>query len=374
MPQRNFRRIAIAVVVLAGAGWLAHTLLGSHKADPKAAGPAKAVPVRTAASEQGDIDVDLDVIGRVEALSTVTLRSRVSGQLQGLSFTPGQAVKHGEIIARIDPALLQAQLAQVQGAMAKDQALLSKARADLKRYDDIAAKGFVAKIDLDTYRANLGVAEATVKADQAAVDLARTQLGYATITAPLDGVAGAPLVYPGAMVVADSTDLVVINQIQPVHVNFAVPEATLGQIRSGMRERELSVRASVPGSDAKREGRIDFVDNAVDATTGTIVLKARFDNPDLALTPGQFVNITLPTSRLPAAITVPVVALQNSPSGPFLFVVKSDSTIEQRSIKPGPSIGKRLVVNEGLKAGEQVVTEGQLLLVPGAKVTAAKGD
>ena len=374
MPRRTFRRIVIAVVVLAGAGWLAHSLLGGHKAEPRAGGPPKAVPVKIAVAEQGDLDVDLDVIGRVEALSTVSLRSRVSGQLQTLSFKPGQAVKQGEVVARIDPALLQAQLAQAQGTMAKDQALLSKARADLKRYDDIAAKGFVAKVDLDTYRANLGVAEATVKADQASVDLARTQLGYATITAPLDGVAGAPLVYPGAMVVADSTDLVVINQIQPVHVNFAVPEATLAQVRAGLRERDVSVRASVPGSDAKREGSIDFIDNAVDATTGTIVMKARFDNPDLALTPGQFVNVTLPTARLPAAISVPVVALQNSPSGPFLFVVKPDSTIEQRTIKPGPSVGKRLVVNEGLKAGEQVVTEGQLLLVPGVKVTTAKGE
>jgi multidrug efflux system membrane fusion protein len=194
------------------------------------------------------------------------------------------------------------------------------------------------------------------------------------VTAPFDGVAGAPLAYPGAMVAADQTDLVVINQVQPVNVAFAVPEASLGALKGAMAVRTIEVAAKVPGDDRALSGTVGFVDNAVDQSTGTIVMKARFENPSAALTPGQFVNLSLPTTRIADAVTVPVTAHQNSPTGPFVFVLKPDGTVEQRGITLGPVAGKRQVIDQGVAPGEQVVIEGQLLLVPGAKAVAASDE
>lgn len=368
------RKILLALAVALVAVYVAHATLVQRKTPLAAANAGRQVPVRIAAAEQSDVDVALDIIGRVEAFSTVTVRARVGGQLESLQFTPGQRVAKGQVVARLDTSLLAAQLKQAQGTLARDEALLEKARADEKRYDEVAARGFVSKADLDTYRANRGVAEATVKADRAAVELAQTQLGYATITAPFDGVAGAPLVYPGAIIAADVTDIVVINQTEPVHVAFALPEASLPAVRAAQSEREVAISARAPGDEGPAQsGTLDFIDNAVDAGTGTILLKARFDNADGKLTPGQFLNVTLPTTRLSGAVLVPVEALQNSPSGPFLFVLKADDSVEQRPITTGATIGKRLVVAGGLKPGERVVTEGQLLLVPGTRVTYGKG-
>lgn len=375
MQKNRIRPLVLGVAALA-AIVLATRAVFDSRAPAKPVGTAadeRAVPVKIAVAERSDIDLALDIIGRVEAFSTVTLRSRVTGQLQSLEFTPGQVVKHGDVVAKIDPTLLHAQLAQAEGVLARDAAQLVKARADVKRYDEIATKGFIAKAELDTYRANLGVAEAALQSDRAAVELARAQLGYATITAPFGGTLGAPLAYPGAVISADTTDLVVLNQTRPINVAFALPEASLSTVRAAMDKRSVPVQVRIPGADGTLDGTLVFVDNAVDASTGTIVLKARFDNADDRLTPGQFVNVTLPTTRLPDAVSVPVIALQSSPTGPFVFVVRSDNTVEQRGIVLGPTVGKRFVVTKGVEVGERIVTEGQLLLVPDAKVSVAQG-
>lgn len=331
---------------------------------------AAAVPVQVAVARRGSVDLSLNLVGRAEAWSSVTVRSQVSGQLESLAFRPGSRVRKGDLLARLDARLLKARLDQARGLVARDQAQLAKARADRQRYADMLGKGYVSKADFDTYQANLAVAQATLQADRAAQELAQANLDYARIVAPFDGITGAPLVWPGAQVSAQDTDIVVLNQVQPIRVAFSLPEASLAAVRGALARGPVPVRAQVPGG-ASLAGTLQFIDNAVDHTTGTIVLKARFDNPDLHLTPGQFVQVSLPTARFDDAVTVPVVALQHSSRGSFVFVVGADDTVAQRYVSPGPVAAGRQVIAEGLEAGERVVTEGQMLLVDGAKVRAA---
>lgn len=333
----------------------------------QAAKPRPPVPVKVAAATQGDIALSLQLVGRVEAWSTVTLRAQVSGQLASLSFAPGTLVHKGDVLARIDPRLLQAQLDQARGGVARDRAQLQKASADQQRYASMLSKGFVSKADFDLYQANLAVAKAALQSDLAAQELAQTQLAYAQIIAPFDGVTGAPLVYPGAQISAQATDIVVLNQVEPVRVAFNLPEDSLPAVRAAQARGAVPVRVAITGdAHAPLAGTLDFIDNAVDATTGTIVLKARFDNADHRLTPGQFVRVTLPTTRLSQVVSVPVQALQSSSTGSFVFVLGGNGKVEQRSVTPGPTADGRSVIDKGLKAGEQVVTDGQLLLVDGA--------
>lgn len=355
---------ALAAILIVGL----YSARATRAANPAAAN-AKVLPVKAAVAQQGDIDERLKVVGRAEATQTVIVRPRVSAQVATLEFTPGQRVKKGQLLLRLDPALLDAQLAQAEAVVKRDQAQLAKARADLKRYQEISAQGYVAKIDLDSFTSALGIAEANLAADQAAVQLARTQRSFAEVIAPFEGVAGAALVYPGAAVTANTTDLVVLNQIDPVRVAFSLPEARLVDLRREIENRTLTVTAEL-GDDARHgiDGTLEFVDNAVDTSTGTIVLKARYDNRDGRITPGQFITVGVPIRRLPAAVTVPVVALQNSPTGPFVYVIGADATVSQRPVTPGPVVGDRLVLEHGLIAGEKVVTEGQLALLPGARV------
>jgi len=334
-----------------------------------------AVPVEVAPAVQGDVELSQQLVGRVEAWSTVTLRARVSGQLESLAFTPGGLVRKGAVLAQIDPRLLQAQLDQARGSVARDRALLLKAAADQQRYADMLAKGFVSKADYDLYQANLAVAKATLQSDQAAQELAQTQRDYTRLVAPFDGVVGAPLAYPGAQISADSTDIVVLNQIEPVRVAFNIPEDSLPAVRAAQKLGALKVQVAISGDHAAPlTGTLDFIDNAVDAGTGTIVLKARFDNAAHRLTPGQFVQVTLPTTRLVNVVSVPVHALQSSSSGSFVFVLGADGKVQQRPVSTGPTTAGRTVIDKGVRGGEQVVTEGQMLLVDGSPVTVKRGS
>jgi len=341
--------------------------VGHHGAGGATSPSATPVPVEVATAERGDIELSLQLVGRVEAWSTVTVRARVSGQLESLSFTPGTHVRKGSVLAQIDPRLLQAQLDQARGNVARDRAQLQKAQADQKRYADMLGKGFVSRADYDLYQANLAVAKAALQSDQAAQELAQTQLDYARIVAPFDGVTGAPLVYPGAQISADDTDIVVLNQIEPVRVAFNIPEDTLSAVRDALARGGVPVRVTVSGDHgAPLAGTLEFIDNAVDASTGTIVLKARFDNADHRLTPGQFVQVSLPTARLHNVVSVPVHALQSSTSGSFVFVLGADGKVRQRPVTAGPTSAGRTVIDKGLQGGEKVVTEGQMLLVDGS--------
>ncbi|WP_426702053.1 efflux RND transporter periplasmic adaptor subunit [Rhodanobacter sp. Col0626] len=369
----SWKKIVLVVAALLAVALVMYFVryAGHGATQTKAAAP---VPVEAASATQGDIELSLKLVGRVEAWSTVTLRARVAGQLQSLSFKPGTLVHRGDVLAQLDPSLLKAQLDQARGVVARDQAQLQKAQADQQRYADMLGKGFVSKADYDTYKANLAVARAALQSDQAAQELAQTQLDYARIVAPFDGITGAPLVWPGAQISADSTDIVVLNEIEPVRVAFNIPEDSLPAVREAQARGTLTVRVTISGdTGAPLAGTLDFVDNAVDATTGTIVLKARFDNADHRLTPGQFVQVMLPTTRLANVISVPVQALQSSTNGNFVFVVGADGKVQQRPVTTGPTSAGRTVIDKGLKAGERVVTEGQMLLVDGSAVTVKQG-
>jgi len=365
--------VGLVAVVAIGIGLWRHDA-GSKDVPKAGASTPAGVPVATAVATRGEIDLSLKVIGRAEAYSTVNVRSRVNGQLESLAFTPGSHVKKGDLLARVDQRPLKAAYDEAQGNVARDQAQLVKAEADLERYQNMLGKGFVSRADYDLYKANLGVARAALESDRAAARAAQTQLEFTTIVAPFDGVTGAPLAYPGATLSADTTDIVVLNQVDPIRVAFAIPEDSLAAVRNSLRRGPLPVHAKIPGDDGEPlTGELEFIDNAVDATTGTIVLKGRFANADGRLTPGQFAEVTLPTTRLTDAISIPVVALQSSTAGTFVFVVKPDDTVEQRTIVTGATSADRVVVDKGLQAGERVVTEGQMLLVDGARVRIDKG-
>lgn len=357
------------LVVVALAALIAHAWSGRDKAGSNKPKAADAVPVKVATATRGDLDLSLKVNGYAEAYSTVTVQSRVSGQLESIAFALGGRVREGEVIARIDPSLLQAQLDQARGNLAKDQAQLVNAQQVLRRYTPLLPKGYVAQTDYDSYKANVGIYAASVKADQAAVEMAQTQLGYAQITAPVESIAGAPLTYPGAQVSANSTNLVVLNQVRPIHVTFSVPESSLGDIKAATARGKLAVNVQVPGATtAALQATLDFVNNTVDTGTGTIQLKASYANGDDRLTPGQFVQVTLPTARLHNVVTVPVTALQNSPNGSFVFVLDAEGKAQQRMVTAGAGNGASIVIEKGLHGGEKVVTDGQMLLTNGTKV------
>lgn len=375
MQRTSWKKPALIVAVLVAIALVASFCRSRENVPAQGQGAPAAVPIKVASAHRGDLDLTLKVIGRAEAYSTVNVQARVNGQLQELLFKPGGHVKQGETIVRIDPSLLQAQLDQALGNQAKDEAQLVNAQAVLKRYSALIGKGYVSQSDYDTYKANEGLYLASVKADKAAVELARTQLGYAQIQAPFDGIAGAPLVYPGAQVTANDTSIVVLNQIHPIHITFSVPETGLAGIQTTMARGTVPVTASIPGSKTEpMQAELDFINNAVDVTTSTIQLKARYDNQDDRLTPGQFVEVVLPTTRLNNVVTVPVVALQNSPLGSFVFVVNDDNTVQQRMVTAGPSSHGQIVIEKGMTGSERVVTDGQLLLVDGAHVRIVTGN
>ena len=374
MQQRPlWKKSLFVIVVLAAVAAAVFYLRGGHDTTAGGKGGKVAqgtvIPIKVAAATRSDIDLSLKVIGRAEAYSTVNLRSRVDGRLDSLAFTPGAHLKKGELIAKVDPRPLQAALAQARGNVARDQAQLVKARADLARFSAMLDKGFVSHADFDLYKSNVGVAEAALQSDRAGVEAAETQLGFTTIVAPFDGVAGAALVYPGASLTADTTDIVVLNQVEPIRVTFSIPEDSLPAVRLARQRGDVPIGVRL-GGDAgpPLEGVLEFIDNGVDATTGTIVLKGRFANTEGRLVPGQFVDVSLPTTRIANAISVPVIALQSSSNGNFVFIVKADNTVEQRPVTIGPSTADRVVIDKGVNEGEHVVTEGQLLLVAGTQV------
>lgn len=338
--------------------------------------PNPEVPVRTAFSAQKDVPEEISAIGTVEAYSTVNITSRVDGQVMKVNVKEGQDVKQGQLLFNIDErpyaALREAARSKLEG----DRALLEKAKKDTTRYADLFKKDYVTKDQTEQAQTNAEALEAAVKGDEAALDNAKLNVSYCQITSPISGRAGAVLIHEGNLVKAnDNTkSLMVLNQIQPVYVRFSVPEQRLPKLQSLITEQELKVLASPPGNTAEpKEGRLTFVDNAINSNTGTIDLKASFENKDNDLWPGQFVNALLILGMRPQAVVVPSAAIQMGQQGNFVFVVKADMTVESRSITVGPQFDHETVIEEGVAPGEQVVTDGQLRLFPGAKV-AVKND
>jgi multidrug efflux system membrane fusion protein len=341
----------------------------SGKGKPGQPAVSEAAPVTVATVVQKDVPVQLRAIGNVEAYSTVSVKSRVAGQLVGVNFKEGQEVKKGELIFLIDPRPFQAALQQAQANLSKDIAQMKKTEADARRYADLFKRGVVSAQDYDQNRTNFEAMKATVKADEAVVENAKVQLGYCYIYSPIDGRIGKLMVNQGNMVKDNDTVLVVINQTKPIYVDFSVPQQELPEIKKYMAVEKLKVEAIIPSDrDHKAIGELTFVNNQVDTNTGTILLKGLFPNQDEALWPGQFVNVVLTLTTQPKAVVVPSAAVQTGQQGKYVFVVKPDLTVESRPVTLGNDLGREVVIAEGLKPGEMVVTEGQLRLAPGVKV------
>ncbi|HBX43020.1 MAG TPA: efflux RND transporter periplasmic adaptor subunit [Deltaproteobacteria bacterium] len=329
----------------------------------------KAVPVTVATAVRKDFPVQVRAIGSVEAFSTVTIKSLVPGQITKVAFREGQDVKKGDLLFEIDPVPYEVALKASEAALAKDLALRENAEKGAKRYGLLIEKDLIPREQYDQVTANLGALEATVKADEAQVEQSRVRLGYCFLRSPIDGRTGNLSVNRGNIVKENDTKLVVINQVVPIYVTFSVPEQRLGEIRRRQDAGNLPVEAILPGDEGHPvRGALDFISNEVDRTTGTIQLKGKFANADRRLWPGQFVNVSLTLAVQRDAVLVPTQAIQTGQEGRYVFVVGPDQAAEMRPVTVGLSQGGDTVVEQGVQAGEQVVTDGQLGLVPGSRI------
>jgi membrane fusion protein, multidrug efflux system len=346
-------------------------ILAKERKAPK--GPL-AVPVSIALVLQETVPVRLQGIGNVEAHATVSVKARVDGQIVAVNFQEGQPVKKGAVLFRIDPRPYQAALRQAEANALRDAAARDQARSQAKRYQELLDKNFVSKEAYAQIRTNAETAEATAKASEAALENARLNLEYCTIASPIDGYAGKVLLQTGNLARAnDVNPLVVINQVTPIYVNFAIPEQNLPDVRKYMAAGPLTVDVIQPDPAASRiAGRLIFVDNAVDPSTGTVRLRARFDNRDAALWPGQFVNVSLRLFEQANAIVIPAQAVQTGPEGQYVYVVGKDMVADVRGIAVQRTEGERAIVSSGLAKGERVVTQGQLRLGPKTRVQIGK--
>jgi multidrug efflux system membrane fusion protein len=359
---------AAAIAGVVAWGWWSHR--SANAAGP--AKPANAVAVDLAAAVRRDVPVYLEGLGNVQAFYTARINSRVDGQLQRVAFTEGQLVRKGEVLAQIDPRPLQAALDQATGTQAKDSAQLQSAKQDLDRYQALAPQNLTSRQVLDSQRALVGQLEAQLQIDRAAISNARTQLEYATIVAPFAGRTGIRLIDPGNIVhAADSTGIVVLTQFQPISVLFTIPEDSILKVTQAMSAGPVAVTAlSRDELTPLDSGTLALVDNQIDATTGTVRLKATFANASNTLWPGQFVNVRILLHQRHDAITIPSGAVQRGPAGLFAYVVKPDSTVDARPIETAEETEGVIVVTAGIEAGEQVVTTNQYRLQPGTSVRA----
>ncbi len=362
----------ILLVLVAGCGM---AYLGLAKGFWSAAAPsgprnaAPAIPVMASKVARADIPIELSGLGTVQALNSVLVRSRVDGQIVKINFSEGKDVHAGDILVEIDPAPFEAALEQAKANMLKDQALLDNAKLDLDRANRLAKTGATSTQQLDTQKSLVAQLDASVKADQAAIDSAQVQLNYSHIRAPIDGRAGTRLVDAGNMVRAtDATGIVTINQIHPIFVDFALPADSLPQIRPRLKEGDIQVTAQDPQGQDLATGKLSVIDNQINVATGTINYKAIFDNTEEVLWPGQFVNVRVRIRILRDVIAVPVTAVQYGPDGPYAFVVGPDRVVQKRPIKTGVVNKISAVIADGLQPDEMVVTDGQYRIEAGSKV------
>jgi membrane fusion protein, multidrug efflux system len=357
-------------------GLLFLAIFSSGCSDEKSNKPVSApIPITVGTVSQKTVPVELRVVGNVQAYSTVTIKSKVGGELTRVHFTEGQDVRKGDLLFTIDPRPYEAALKQVEANLQKNVALAKHAQEDAHRYEFLIQKGFVARQQYDKFRTEAEALDAAVLADRAAVENAKIQLGYCSICSPIDGRTGSLMVKQGNIIKADDMNLIVINQIVPIDVAFSVPEQSLQEIKKYMVLGKIHVDALVPSNNERPEkGTVTFVDNAVDTSTGTIRLKGTFANRERKLWPGQFVNVVLTLTREPNTIVVPSQAIQTGQQGQYVFVVKQDLTVESRPVVVGRSVNSETVVQKGLLADEKVVTDGQLRLYPGARVEIKTSD
>ena len=368
-PQRslNFPRLTL---VAAGLG-----LLAACTGTKAAPGPPPPVPVLAATVAQKNVPVRVHAIGTVEAYSTVSVKTQITGELTGVYFKEGDDVRKGQLIFTLDKRPLEAELNRAQSNLAKDEAAAANARLQQKRYEALVKAGVVSKEQYDQLESSAQAADAAVAADKAAVENAKVQLIYCSIYSPINGRTGNLIVHQGNMIKAnDVPALVNINQVEPIYVSFTVPQQYLAEVKQYARGGNLPVEAVIPGVTGKDargpvRGKLSFIDNQVDSTTGTIKLKGVFVNGDRRLWPGQFVDTYLTLKTQPNSLVIPSQAIQNGQQGTFVYVIKDDNTVEARTITTSDTEQQgEVIVQKGLAAGERIVTDGQLRLVPGSKV------
>lgn len=331
--------------------------------------PMFEVPVTVAKAERKNIPVNLTAIGSASAYTTVSIESQVNAELEQVHIKEGQFVKKGDLLFTLDARPFQAALAQAQANLARDQAQAQLDKVQAQRYEALYKAGVGTREQYDQQKSTYEAQLAAVRADQAAVESAQLQVSYCKIYAPVSGRTGALQVYPGNIVKADSTPaLIVINQVNPIYMSFSVPQQYLGDVQKFMARGALRVEATPYGETKPEIGYLSFVDNSVDNTTGTVALKATFQNSDYKLWPGQFSNVLLRLAEEENATVVPTQAVQTGQDGDYIYVVKSDMSVDKRDVKVGRTVGADTVVLSGVQPGETVVTDGQLRLIPGIKV------
>jgi multidrug efflux system membrane fusion protein len=373
---RPFVWLLLVVAMIAGAVWY----FPRPDTQPKNSGrpPAGApVPVGVALVEKGNMPVTLSQLGTVTPLAMVTVKTQISGYLMQVAFKEGQMVNKGDFLAQIDPRPYQVALAQAEGQLAKDQALLKNAQLDLVRYNTLVAQNSVAKQTRDTQESLVGQNQATIKSDQAQIDAQKLNLTYCRIISPVTGRVGLRQVDAGNYVqTSDPNGIVVVTQLQPISVIFTLPEDNLPEVMKRVRAgATLPVTAfDRTGANEIAKGKLDTVDNQIDPTTGTVKLRAIFDNEQETLFPNQFVNVKLLVNTLPDADIVPNSAIQRGAPGTFVYLVKPDRTATVQKVKLGPSDGQRIAILSGLQPGDSVVIDGADRLRDGAKVTVAPAE
>jgi membrane fusion protein, multidrug efflux system len=363
------------VTILAAAGYTWRTgvvSIGKDRTENRTnAQPARPVPVATGVVKEDNFPPTRTGLGTVQAFNTVTIKVRVDGEIQKISFQEGQDVQVGDVLAVIDPRPYQALLEQAEADKARDEALLANAKLDLDRYSSLVVKEFATRQSVDTQKALVAQYDAAIAHDRAAIDNARVQLGYTTVASPLKGRTGIRLIDQGNIVHAtDATGLVVITQLSPISVIFTLPQQYLSEVLEASRKGPLKVSAYAEDDRTNlSDGQLSLIDNQIDTATGTMRLKATFENLDGALWPGQFVSTRLLVGSRRGSV-VPEVAVQSGPNGNYTFVVKEDSTVEVRPVRVATSRDGKALIVDGIKAGETVVTDGQYRLRPGSRIVA----
>src|SRR5215475_4758364 len=356
-------------------------LVGGKAAEQKGARPAAAQTVVAGVAEVLPTPIQVSAIGTVQSIATVIIKSRVDGQIADVNFEEGQDVKEGDLLFTLDNRAFQAQLAQAEAVLQRDRAQLERAQLELKRQTELAGRGVASAQKLEDAQAAEKVLQAAIRADEATAENARINLSYTTIRSPITGRTGIVNLKRGNVVKSNDTTtnavpLVTITQLRPIYVSFTIPERHLSDVRSAMRESErLPVAVTIPSQpDKPVTGALTFIDNQVDIATGTIPLKGTFANDDTRLWPGQFVNVNLTLGVQANAVLVPSAAIQIGQNGPYVFVIKQDSTVELRLVRIDRTVGNKTVIAGGLTAGERVVVDGQLRLNNGTRVTIARPE
>ena len=368
--MRRFLIATLLMATLAGGG-VAWQQFGLGTGEPKAQTTprARAVPVLAAEVVRKATPVRIETIGTVQPLATVAIKSRVDGQITRVHFTEGQDVKQGDVLFTLDSRQIEAQGKQVEAQLAKDRAQFANARREVERQQELVVKSFTSGAKFDEMRTAAASLEAQVRADEAALENIRVQISYHTIVSPLDGRTGAVTLKAGNNVKANEASLVTINQVRPLYVSFSVPQRDLAEVRAAMKEAALeTVVQPIGESPATEKGQLSFIDNQIEAATGTIALKATFANKEDRLWPGQFVNVILTLRVEPDALTIPSAAIQAGQNGSFVYVVKPDLTVEPRDVEIARTVDGVAVIAGGLKESERVVIDGQLRLTRGTKV------